>query len=234
MTERPEEDNIEPKVLAESKGAARALGLNQENGETTFDIHTLWNSFGGWIGVVESVLPSMAFVTVFMIWQNALAGFITASALALGFLARQIILGKSLNQSIAGIVGIAVTGYFTLRQGANPEDFFVKNFFTNAAYGAALFLSVVIRFPILGLLVGALKGMGLSWRKDKAQLRRFDAATMIFVFLFAARLAVQLPLYYSHNLLALGVAHAIMSYPLYALCLWMSWLLLRGIILDRR
>ena len=217
----------------DAANVAKKLGLKHENGENTFDLQTLWQSFGGWIGIIESVLPSTTFVVIYMVWQDALSSFIAASILALGFLIRQIVLGKPLNQSFAGIIGIAITGYFTLRQGAQPEDFFIKNFFTNAIYGAVLLVSVIVRLPVFGLLIGLLKGKGLSWRKNKSQLRRFDAATLIFVLLFALRLIVQLPMYFAHNLLGLGIAHALMSFPLYALCLWMAWLLLRGIILDR-
>jgi len=224
---------IDQPTSPDSAKVAKTLGLKQVDGENQFDLHTVWQSFGGWFGIVESVVPSMTFVLVYMIWQNALAGFVAASVIALALLTRQILAGKPINQSLAGIVGIAITGYFTLRQGAKPEDFFIKNFFTNAIYGSVLLVSVLVRFPIFGVLIGLLKGLGLSWRKNKAQLRRFDAATLIFVGLFGLRLLVQLPMYFSHNLLGLGIAHALMSYPLYALCLWMAWLLLRGIILDR-
>jgi hypothetical protein len=41
------------------------------------------------------------------------------------------------------------------------------------------------------------------------------------------RLAVQLPLYFADLLVALGTAKIVMSYPLFGLGFWLSWLLLR-------
>jgi len=47
--------------------------------------------------------------------------------------------------------------------------------------------------------------------------------------LFSARLAVQGPLYLAGAVVALGVARTAMGLPLFALGLWITWLLVRGV-----
>jgi Protein of unknown function (DUF3159) len=45
--------------------------------------------------------------------------------------------------------------------------------------------------------------------------------------LFLLRLAVQLPLYLAGAVVALGIARTAMGLPLFALGLWLTWLMVR-------
>ena len=45
--------------------------------------------------------------------------------------------------------------------------------------------------------------------------------------LFSLRLAVQLPLYLAGAVVALGVARIAMGVPLFAIGIWLTWLLMR-------
>jgi hypothetical protein len=60
-------------------------------------------------------------------------------------------------------------------------------------------------------------------------MRAFRRATWMWVGMFSARLLVQLPLYLAGAVVALGVARTAMGLPVYALCLWLTWLLVRGV-----
>jgi len=137
---------------------------------------------------------------------------------------------KPVTQAIAGALGIGLSAFLTLRDGGHPADYFVQGFFTNIAYGAALAISMLVRWPLIGFLVGLLRSEPLEWRQNKKILRRADLATGLFVALFGARLAIQLPLYFANQIEALGIARVAMGVPLYALCIWLSWLLLRSSI----
>ena len=59
-------------------------------------------------------------------------------------------------------------------------------------------------------------------------------ASWIWVALFALRLAVQLPLYFADELVALGVAKTAMGFPVFALAAWLSYLVLRDGGIDLR
>ena len=47
--------------------------------------------------------------------------------------------------------------------------------------------------------------------------------------MFAARLAVQMPLYFAEQPQLLGTAKLVMGLPLYAATLWVTWLLVRAV-----
>lgn len=216
---------------AQQKAAASRLGLDLSSGSAALTPASLLASLGGWLGIVESILPSTAFVFVYVIWQDTVAALITAVALSIGFIARQLISKAPVTQSIAGAVGVAFTCWITLGTGeAQPENYFVTGFVTNISYGSVLLLSILLRWPLLGLMVGWLRGTPTEWRKDRALMVRANVATGLFVGLFAARLLVQVPLFLAENITALGVARVVMGVPCYAAVIWLSWLLLRGSI----
>lgn len=208
----------------------RRLGIHEKDGVTTLDRESLLASMGGWLGIIQSSVPATVFVIIFAMSKNTIAAAVSSIAISIGFVIWQIITRKPLTQAIAGAAGIALSAYLTLRDGGHPADYFVQGFFTNLAYGAVLGVSVAVRWPLLGFLVGLLRGEPTAWRKNKKILRRADLATTLFVVLFAARLAVQLPLYFANQIEALGIARVAMGVPLYALCIWLSWLLLRSSI----
>lgn len=210
--------------------AMRRLGIQEKDGVATLDRESLMASLGGWLGIIQSSIPAALFVLVFALTKETVAAVVVALSVSTGFVVLQIITRKPLTQAIAGALGIALSAYLTLRDGGHPADYFVQGFITNIAYGSALALSVLVRWPLIGFLVGLLKGEPLGWRTDKKLLRRADLATMLFVALFSLRLLVQLPLYFAGQIEALGVARVAMGVPLYALCIWLSWLLLRSSI----
>ncbi len=208
----------------------RRLGLHEKDGVTTLDRESLMTSLGGWFGIVQSSVPATIFVLVFATTRNTVASAISAITVSLAFVVWQLVTKKPVTQAIAGALGIGLSAYLTLRDGGHPADYFVQGFFTNIAYGVALGLSILVRWPLIGFLIGLLRSEPTAWRKDKKILRRADLATGLFVTLFGARLLVQLPLYFANQIEALGIARVAMGVPLYALCIWLSWLLLRSSI----
>jgi len=221
--------------LTDPKNAAAArLGLHNQDGKLNLTKTSLLASVGGPLGIAEAIIPSTVFVIMIAITKNTVASVLTAAGLSAIFLIRQIIAKKPLTQAIAGAVGIAISAFLPLREGGQAADYFIQGFITNAVYFAVLSASVLVRWPIIGVLAGLLLGEGTAWRKDKAQLRRFTVATLVWIALFAGRLIVQVPLYFAQQTELLGIFRIAMGTPLYALCIWFTWLLIRGIITTRR
>ncbi|MEY4437133.1 MAG: hypothetical protein RL100_597 [Actinomycetota bacterium] len=221
--------------MTDPKAAAAArLGLHNQDGKLNLTKTSLLASVGGPLGIAEAIIPSTVFVIMIAITKNTVASVLTAAGLSAIFLIRQIIAKKPLTQAIAGAVGIAISAFLPLREGGQAADYFIQGFITNAVYFAVLSASVLVRWPIIGVLAGLLLGEGTAWRKDKAQLRRFTVATLVWIALFAGRLIVQVPLYFAQQTELLGIFRIAMGTPLYALCIWFTWLLIRGIITTRR
>jgi hypothetical protein len=210
--------------------AMRKLGIHEKDGVATLDRESLMNSVGGWLGIIQSSVPAALFVLVFALSKNTVAAVLISLVVSTGFVVLQLVTRKPVTQAIAGALGIALSAYLTLRDGGHPADYFIQGFFTNAAYGLVLAISIIVRWPVIGFLVGLFRSEPLAWRADKKLLRRADLATTLFVVLFSLRLAVQLPLYFANQIEALGIARVAMGVPLYALCIWLSWLLLRSSI----
>lgn len=207
--------------------AAKKLGLTRnEAGQLQLDRTSILSAIGGWLGIIESAAPGLAFALTFTFTQDKAVSVIIASAVAIVFLAAQIVRKRPLTQALAGAAGIAIS-YYLVQKSGNAADYFIPGFLTNLGYGGVLALSVLIRWPIIGLLAGLLRGEGLSWRKSKPLRRRYTAATLVWVALFSARLLVQVPLYLSNNVTALGIVKTFMGVPLYAFSIWLTWLIIR-------
>lgn len=182
------------------------------------------------MGIAQSLLPGATYVTVFSLTQNVVWAAISAGSLAFVFLILQIIRRRPLTSVIAGIIGLLISVYLPLRDGftnANAADYFLPGLLTNSLYLGALLLSIGFRYPLAGFVIGFLSGIGSEWRKDKTRFRRFNWITLMWAGLFGARLIVQVPLYLTEQVAALGVMKLVMGTPLYALMVWFTWLLAR-------
>ena len=82
-------------------------------------------------------------------------------------------------------------------------------------------------WPLIGVVLGPLLGEGFTWRDDPARKRAYAQASWLWCGMFTVRLAVQLPLYLLSLTVALGWVKVAMGWPLFALVLWLSYLVLR-------
>jgi len=98
----------------------------------------------------------------------------------------------------------------------------------NLGYGLLYLITVLIRWPLFGVLYGVITQTGTAWRRDPDLLKGFSRATLVFVGLFAIRLIVQVPLYFTGSLNALGIAKIGLGLPFYALAIWLAYAVLRG------
>jgi hypothetical protein len=143
---------------------------------------------------------------------------------------------ETLMFALAGFAGVALSAFIADRTG-RAEDFFLPGLLLNAGYAAAYLISILVRWPLLGVIVAPVLGEGKTWRKDPERLRLYTRASWIWVGVFVVRLAVQLPLYLAGALLALGIAKTAMGLPIFLVAIWLSYLVLnpgRGRAADRR
>ena len=66
-----------------------------------------------------------------------------------------------MQQVLAGFFGVAVSAYVASRTG-QAEDFFVIGIAINVVYGLAYLISILVRWPLLGLVMFGM-GMTLTW-----------------------------------------------------------------------
>jgi hypothetical protein len=177
--------------------------------------------------LLDSGLPTVVFVTVYALNGRLLGpALVAALAVAAALAALRLLRRAPLQNVVAGFVAVGIAAWFADRTG-QAEDFFLPGLLINVGYGLAYLFSIAVRWPLLGVLVALATGEGMGWRQTPYLLRAYSLASWFWVGLFATRLAVQLPLYLSESVVALGVARVVMGWPLFLLCLWLSWVVIR-------
>lgn len=187
-------------------------------------------TLGGPIGILESLIPGTVYVTTFSLTLNVVLSAVLAGSISLVFAIIQLIRKKPLTQVFAGLVGLGISIYLPLRDGLNDThaaDYFLPGLLTNLAYFGALSASLVFRVPLIGFALSLFAGTQKTWRKDPVLYRRYFWITVMWIAMFALRIAVQGPLYLSNQVAALGIAKLVLGTPLYALVIWFSWLAAR-------
>jgi Protein of unknown function (DUF3159) len=191
------------------------------------DPPSLAEAVGGRLGIAETSLPTVAFVAVYAL-SGAGIDTAAAAAVALAFMLAVTRLARreSPRHALSGLLGVGLAAFVASRSG-RAEDFFLPGLLANAAYATAFLVSIAVRRPLVGLIVSQFDGEGDGWREDPHRFRVFVRATWLWAGLFGVRLLVQLPLYLAGAVVALGIARTAMGVPLFALGLWVTWLLVR-------
>jgi hypothetical protein len=201
-----------------------------EAGERTPDAPTLESltaSLGGPLGIAESMLPATAFVIVATAsGQDTRLSAIIAVAVAAVLAVARMVRRQTPIYAVSGVIGVAIAGYVASRTG-KAENFFLPGLLLNVAYATAYIVSILVRWPLIGVIVAAIARTGNGWRDNPARLRAYSQASWVWVGLFLSRIAVQLPLYLAGALVALGTARIAMGVPLFVVGAWLSWLVLR-------
>lgn len=210
----------------------------QEEFETTEDVRQealiLERAIGGWRGIIDSGVPTVVFVTAYLITgQDLVPALVAAIGAGLVIVVWRVIRHEPLQQVFAGFAGVLVSAAFAKFTG-KAENYFLPGFLQNLGYGLAFLISIIVRWPLLGIAMGYLTGDGTKWRKDPQLRRVYAAASWIWVGLFFGRLAVQLPLYFAGAIGALGVVKIVMGVPLYIAAAYFTYRLLAPIYRARR
>ncbi|MDO5492075.1 MAG: DUF3159 domain-containing protein [Nesterenkonia sp.] len=183
-------------------------------------------SLGGIRGLLEASLPAAAFLVIFVVVGDITPAAVVAVGLGAVFAVLRLLQRGPLVQSLSGLAAIVLC-VVVAGQTGEARDFYVWGFFTNAVYIVAFVISTAVRWPLIGLLFGLVRGEGVTWRRDPVRVRRYALGTWIVAGVLVARLLVQVPLYFADALVALGTARLIMGLPLYGLALWAAWMITR-------
>ncbi|MCW1249129.1 DUF3159 domain-containing protein [Acaricomes phytoseiuli] len=206
--------------LAETYASRSGLSRNEQG---HIDLRAV---VGGWRGLMEAILPGLVFLVSFITAQNLILSLVLAVSVGVIFTVLRLIQRGSLMQSFSGLAGIVICALFSGSTG-KALDFYIPGFITNLVSITVLLLSIVVRWPITGILFGFLRGEEVRWRSNPQRLRAYTLAAWIMVTLFVLRLVVQYPLFLAGNLPALGATRLAMGVPLYAFALWLAWMVSR-------
>lgn len=115
-----------------------------------FDRHLVLEQLGGWRGMLDATLPTVAFIVA-----NAIDGLRTGIWAALGaailvFLLR-LVRRESVQQAVSGLFGVGIAVAIAAASG-QARDFFVVGILRNAVVGVILLASIPLRRPLVGVI----------------------------------------------------------------------------------
>lgn len=186
------------------------------------------DAIGGWRGLVESALPGFVYVIVFLITDTWLAPSLAALATVAVMVVVRLIQHGSLHQALSGVVGVVIGAIWSWRSGS-ASGYFTPGLFITVVYLAGVLLSMAVRWPVAGIVMGLVHGTGSAWRSDPEQAKRAQWGSAVLAGMFALKLAVQVPLYLAGNIALLGTVKLVMGTPLFALTLWVTWLIVKNV-----
>lgn len=219
-------EGAEPSLSDAFAAAARKSGLGQVAPGETPSGSALLTAMGGVRGIVESILPGLGFLVVYAITKELVPSVLIPLAIAVVFVIVRLAMRQPWTSAVAGVLGVGISAGLALITG-RPEDNFVPGFLINAAFLLVLLVSLAVRWPFIGVIASLITGEGSGWRADRAKVRVAVIATLLWCGLFATRLIVELPMYFSGATAALATTKLVLGVPFYAALLWVTWLLVR-------
>lgn len=194
------------------------------------DRQLLDKALGGWRGLIDSGVPTAVFVLAYVLTGQSLRPALVAAVVTgLVIVVVRLLRRESLQQVLAGFVGVAISAFVAARTG-RAENYFLIGLVVNVGYGLAYLVSILVRWPLMGLIIGYLRGDGTAWRGDRQQYVAYVTASWIWVAMFALRLLVQVPLYLAGAVGLLGAARLLMGWPMFLLAAYLTYRVLHPVL----
>ena len=178
---------------------------------------SMLQQMGGVSGIVASSIPVMVFVVANLLLElrpAVIAALVSGVLIAGWRVARK----QPLQPAVSGLFGVGIAAYLAYRSG-EARAFYLPGLIYSSVAGLAFLVSVLVRWPLAGVIWHGINGDGQSWRRDRRLLRAYTWATLLWTLVFVARVVVQGLLYRYEEATWLGVARLAMGYPLVGIAL---------------
>ena len=122
---------------------------------------------GGRRGALDASVPPAVFVVGWLVSDRSI-GWGALAAIATGAVLGAVRLARggrvtAVLASVAAVAGAALVALYTGR----AQDFFLIQVLLNVASALAWAVSILVRWPLLGLVVGTLLGQRTRWRRPR-------------------------------------------------------------------
>jgi Protein of unknown function (DUF3159) len=182
---------------------------------------------GGKRAALDATLGPLAFGVAYVATKHSVAGAVLAAVVVSVLLAIwRLYRGDKPRAVLLGLLGVVVAAAIALYSG-RAEDFFLARIAVNVASALAWAASIVIRWPLLGVVVGTVLGQKGRWRKDPDLMRAYSGASWVWAALYLVRVVVWVPLWWAGQVTALATAQVVLAWPLLTVCLAVSWWVIR-------
>lgn len=224
----PTLDNDQAIVLSQSAADHSAAADPVSDTAATKPVPpTIWEQMGGPMGMIDSGLPVVVFIVANTIGGLGW-GIGAALAAALVIAVLRLVRKRPVTQAIAGLFGVGIAAFIAYKTDS-AKGYFLLGIWSYLIYGGALLVSILVRWPLIGVIWEGINGKGSAWRSDRKLVRRYDYATFVWVLVFAARYLVQNYLYDTDQVGWLAAVRLLMGYPVFILAIAISvWIVAGG------
>jgi hypothetical protein len=187
---------------------------------------SLIEAFGGVRGMVEMTVPGLVFVVLYTITKNVSVSTWSAVAVTGLLVVWRLLRRETIKHAFGGVLGVGIGAFIALQSG-KPQDFYLPSMIYGLALMVVYAVSAVVRWPLIGVMLGPVLGENMTWRKQNpGRLAAYTKATWVWVALFALRAAILFPLYWAGQVTWLGVAKIGLGVPPWLVAIYLSWLIL--------
>lgn len=193
-------------------------------------MHPFLRLLGGVRGALESVLPPLVFVGVYLGLggspeEDLTWAIIVSLALALAFTIWRLLERKHPARALGSVLLVLISAYIASRTGS-AADFFWPRVLLNAASALAFIVANLAGWPLIGVILGPLVGTRMRWRSDPVLMRAYRRASWPWAALNAVRAVLLAVFIDGDNLWALAASGAFF-YGLTVLTIIASWWIIR-------
>ncbi|SDS42038.1 Protein of unknown function [Friedmanniella luteola] len=185
----------------------------------------LGRTLGGARGMVESALPFVAFTVAWVLTRQLYPSLAAAAAVAAVGAVVRLVQRQSVRFVLQAVVPTAIAALVASRTG-RAEDVFLPGILYNGALAVVSVLTIAVRRPLLGFLVGAALDDPTGWVRDRGLVTLSSRLTAVLTVPYLLRFVVQLPLFLAGQVVWLGVAKVVLGWPLLVAALAVMGLLL--------
>lgn len=173
----------------------------------------LLRALGGWRGTLEAAVPILLFVVTWTATDRLRTSILVAGAGMVFFVLLRVLQRQTLVHVTSGVMGLVIAAVVASRTG-NASDFFLPGILYNAGLAVVFGASMLLGWPVVGFMFGAVTGDVTGWRSRRGVRRLFQKLTGVLLANYVLRVVVQLPLYLSGSVVALGVSKVALGWPL--------------------
>ncbi|MFD0528319.1 DUF3159 domain-containing protein [Kitasatospora arboriphila] len=152
---------IEPVVahdpVPEPGTAAHDAAASKEAAETVI------KAFGGVRGMIDMTLPGLVFIIAFNVTHQVAPAAWSALGLSALFVVVRLAKRETIQHAFSGVFGVAIGAWISMKTG-KAENFYLPGLLYSVGYCVALAVSALVRWPLIGVMLGPITGEMFTWR----------------------------------------------------------------------
>jgi hypothetical protein len=204
----------------------------------------LSKALGGRRGMVEAAVPTLLFTVMWLTTRELRLALVVSVASAVALLVVRLVQRSTVQFVVNALVGIGIGWFFvtlSAHRGGSADDqalaYFLPGIIYNAGYTVLMAFTCLVRWPLVGFMVGSVTGDPTAWHADKQVVRLCSRLTWLLAAPCLVRVLVQAPIWLAGHsgsidadtaVAALGILKIALGWPLQLGALGtMLWLLSR-------